>query len=313
MKKFISLLLVTIFCFSLCACGTSTYKNYIDSEKESNEKCQDNISDTDYENLSYKNYIDNKRENNEKYWDNISDTNYKDLSYIYVNSDIENTTDKPTSDTVGIAIIGIKESIIDESIVKIPSNIDGYDVIQILSLSVYTNDNQSTLELHNIKELYIPDSVNSIQMTGYFNKIENLRLPNNASITTYSKLYCLYNLKTLVLPNIDEKSNTTEISFTISNNTNNHFQALEDIYFGEGTTKIISDQIMFKKCDTLTLVAIPESVEFIGSQEDVKNGRTTTLENVEENIFPDTVTIVCKKDSYAETYAKKYNLNYELI
>lgn len=302
MKKFISLALICVLCFLLIAC-----KNTVSSSNESAEK-QDETVETEVNN-AYNDYINDIRCEEEKYWENIPDIDPSNLSYVYVDKNMKNTTDEPSSNTLGIAVKGIHQSIKDTSVIKIPSVINGYDVVKLLSFRVYTEDNEDTLVVNEVKELYIPDSVQEIQFDGGFSAIEKLRLPANALIGNYNNLAHMHNLKSLIIPNTTEK----EIYFANKADNNPTFTALEEIYFSGSITKIQSDKIIFKKSVTLKSVAIPPSVKLICCSKIVYNDDCPTLQDVEENIFPDGITIICEKGSYAEEYAKRFNFNCQFI
>lgn len=255
---------------------------------------------------NYADYINNARAESEIYWNNIPDTNSKYLEYRFYG---ENTTpsfgsfgtDAPDSDTTGVIVFGVKKSFGDETIVKIPKTIEGYNVTAInYNVSCFYEDD---CDANNVTELYIPDTVEDYHITdiSHLNKIRTPKYIKNTDNITFNSI----NSKEIILPDFDEYSTSTEISLVVSDD-------IQKIYFGNGTKKI--DTNLSNK-NKLVKVAIPSTVTEIGKYQEITEGRLKKTVFAEDNIFvgSDNATIVCEKGSYAQSYAEKYNIKYELI
>ena len=155
-------------------------------------------------------------------------------------------------------------------------------------------------------EIILPDNIENIGAKAFYNcnniekiktgqvglnygwknrdKLKTVELTDNVSEIKSSSFYGCKNLKSVTMPNS---------VISIGSSAFEECSSLTSIEIPNSVTSI--GNYAFKNCSSLTSITIPSSVTNIG------NDAFSGCENL---------TIHCQPGSYAETYAKKYNIKY---
>lgn len=238
---------------------------------------------------SYEELYNEVRE--EEYWKNISDTSAENFIY----EKYEGHYHGLTIDGEFIVIKGYKGT---NSVIKIPSQIDGVSVKVLEHFYSNTKDNnyimwtdESTLAA---KEVYIPDSVINC-MSVWGGNLEKIRIPKNLENSEFSNgIFSTF--KKITLPNEDNNA----VVFANDSISVYDYENVEEIFFTEGTKTIMCYNDSLSNLKYLKRVGIPSTVtEIVGADKFLNNCQN--------------VNIVCEKGSYAETFAKENGFEISLI
>ena len=140
----------------------------------------------------------------------------------------------------------------------------------------------------SLKSIELPYGVTSIPLHSFAgcSSLTEVSIPNSVEDIGWFSFYDCTSLKEIVLPDSVEFLSTSAFSGCTSLTSLTIYGNILSLWFDH-----------FDSCTSLTNITIPESVDYI-EQDTFKN------------CSPD-LTIKCKKGSYAETYAKEHNINYE--
>lgn len=178
-------------------------------------------------------------------WDTISRWNvenmktYNDFQYLYI----------PETDS--IRIVGYTGS---AEVVVVPSEIEGKPVKMVAHFGDYT-DNTALYQNSVIKEIHIPDGVQTIGGFTSCTNLEKIRIPDSVQEIGAEAFSNCKKLKEVNLP-----ASVTQIS----KSTFAHCEELTKVYIPYGI-KAIEDGA-FAGCSSLKEVSIPDSVTKIGQE-----------------------------------------------
>ncbi len=208
----------------------------------------------------------------------------------------------------------------------IPEMIDGHIVRGIGPSAFHSFD--------YIDSITLPDTIEFIGDSAFYwcLKLQKINIPENVTIICDSVFGRCMKLQSIKIPNsvtqiegsafldcdslkrIDIPDSVIQIGVEAFSSCDN----LESIILPYGITEI--KEHTFSCCESLKSITIPNSVEEIGKKAFLACTSLTSItipESVKsfgEDVFtecsPDLI-IKCKKGSYAETYAKEHNINYE--
>lgn len=179
----------------------------------------------------------------------------------------------------GMAVIGYNG---EANIINIPDSVKGESVKEIKGYFLRGKE--------NVVEINVPDSVEEIsdQAFALCTNLEKLTMGDN--VRKIGQSLCLGNTKLEYVKLAGTLEDIPDYAF--SNCT-----SLEEITIPDSVTTIGAS---FPRCSALKEVHMTDSVTFIGDRDD----------NEEYNTFEDSkdLTIYAPAGSYAESYAKKYNI-----
>ncbi len=231
---------------------------------------------------------------------------------------------------------GIKELIIPNTVESIGTYLVAGDkaLTKITLPNTLTSIPDGTcLQCTNLKEITLPEKVTEINYEA-FKECESLEKINWSKSIKYIKSYTFYgckSLKELNIPNTVEEiwkyafyNNDGLTKVTIPNSvtflSNYVFydcDNLQNISLGNGITEI--KESTFEHCDSLKEIVLPNKVKSIEKNafKDCVNlvrvtiPKSTTTISESAFSYPDLITIVGVKGSYAETFAEENYFTYE--
>ena len=188
-----------------------------------------------------------------------------------------------------ITITGYKGNITD---VVIPSEIDDYPVTAIKE--------NAFLDCKTLKSIKISDSINKLgeAIFMYCESLSDVTLPKNIK-TIPANLFCGCNN----LTNVTIPTGVTKIDGGAFDGS-----GVVDVVIPNTVTEIWYG--VFSDCSNLKTVTIPSSVTFLG---DDGNGDELFVWDMEGEPLKNRITLYVEKGSYAEEYAKKKNIKYNII
>lgn len=311
MKEVLSFLLIMITLFILSSCNIEDKINKENSSKKDYSKNTNVSENIKTKKQSFDDVLNEYIQSEDNYWRDIEYTPESDFDYHLVNKSKnkkifdnfcginERAKKELNSIDTYVSIEGYKGN---SDIIKIPEKIKGYKVKSVSLNSPYKVDGKLVNSYVNLTSLYIPDSVVYLNLNGYFNSLQQLRLPNKECCFTD-------NSRMTSLTTIYYKSICGQIPIT-------QRDSLQKIFINNGVKDILITRGTLLKCSpNLQKVYIPSSVKIIGEENLELTEKGTILSKKEKNIFKGlmNVTIVTQKDSYAEKYAQKYNIKYEIL
>lgn len=210
--------------------------------------------------------------------------------------------------------------------ITIPSEIDGHKITGIAD--------DAFCECKNLKKVTVPEGITNFGYRAFVDctSLESISLPstlkelgNNSfqGCTSLKSIELPYGVTSIPLHSFSGCSSLTEVS--IPNSVKhigwfsfNDCTSLKEIVLPDSVEFVSADA--FSGCTSLTNITISSSMERVVQYYfyDCPNLKNITIpesvdfihEEAFENCSPD-LTIKCKKGSYAETYAKEHNFNYE--
>lgn len=311
MKEVLSFLLIMITLFILSSCNIEDKINKENSSKKDYSKNTNVSENIKTKKQSFDDVLNDYIKSEDIYWNDIEDTDVSDFDYHFVNKkkdkvifdNLRNMTERAKKELNSIdTYVSIEGYKGNSDIIKIPEKIKGYKVKSVSLNSPYKVDGELVNSYANLTSLYIPDSVVYLNLNGYFNSLQQFRLPNKECCFTG-------NSRMTSLTTIYYKSICGQIPIT-------QRDSLQKIFINNGVKDILITRGTLLKCSpNLQKVYIPSSVKIIGEENLELTEKGTILSQKEKNIFKGlmNVTIVTQKDSYAEKYAQKYNIKYEIL
>ena len=311
MKEVLSFLLIMITLFILSSCNIEDKINKENSSKKDYSKNTNVSENIKTKKQSFDDVLNEYIQSEDNYWRDIEYTPESDFDYHLVNKSKnkkifdnfcginERSKKELNSIDTYVSIEGYKGN---SDIIKIPEKIKGYKVKSVSLNSPYKVDGELVNSYANLTSLYIPDSVVYLNLNGYFNSLQQFRLPNKECCFTD-------NSRMTSLTTIYYKSICGQIPIT-------QRDSLQKIFINNGVKDILITRGTLLKCSpNLQKVYIPSSVKIIGEENLELTEKGTILSKKEKNIFKGlmNVTIVTQKNSYAENYAKKYNIKCEIL
>lgn len=311
MKEVLSFLLIMITLFILSSCNIEDKINKENSSKKDYSKNTNVSENIKTKKQSFDDVLNEYIQSEDNYWRDIEYTPESDFDYHLVNKSKnkkifdnfcginERAKKELNSIDTYVSIEGYKGN---SDIIKIPEKIKGYKVKSVSLNSPYKVDGELVNSYANLTSLYIPDSVVYLNLNGYFNSLQQFRLPNKEC--DYSDNSRMNSLMTIYY-----KKNSQQIHITKRD-------SLQKMYIDKGIKDVIVHGDSLAECSpNLKKIYIPSSVNIIGEETLDFVGNSTKMVKKEENIFKGLigVTIVTQKDSYAEEYAQKYNIKYEIL
>lgn len=311
MKEVLSFLLIMITLFILSSCNIEDKINKENSSKKDYSKNTNVSENIKTKKQSFDDVLNEYIQSEDNYWRDIEYTPESDFDYHLVNKSKnkkifdnfcginERAKKELNSIDTYVSIEGYKGN---SDIIKIPEKIKGYKVKSVSLNSPYKVDGELVNSYANLTSLYIPDSVVYLNLNGYFNSLQQFRLPNKECCFTD-------NSRMTSLTTIYYKSICGQIPIT-------QRDSLQKIFINNGVKDILITRGTLLKCSpNLQKVYIPSSVKIIGEENLELTEKGTILSKKEKNIFKGlmNVTIVTQKNSYAENYAKKYNIKCEIL
>lgn len=308
MKKIFSVIFIVLAICILSSCSNNTN---IKNSSASKLSSSDSNKEKNTNKQSFDNVLNDYIKSEDIYWNDIEDTDVSDFDYHFVNKkkdkvifdNLRNMTERAKKELDDIdtyvSITGFKG---DSGVIKIPQKIKGYKVMSVALNSPYLVNGEVVHSFSNLTSLYIPDSVVDLNLNGYYNSVQQLRLPNKECCFTD-------NSRMTSLTTIYYKSICGQIPIT-------QRDSLQKIFINNGVKDILITRGTLLKCSpNLQKVYIPSSVKIIGEENLELTEKGTILSKKEKNIFKGlmNVNIVTQKNSYAENYAKKYNIKCEIL
>lgn len=225
-----------------------------------------------------------------------------------------------------VIITGYSDEL-DKSTISIPSKIDGHTVTMIYGFSFAGLEQAKTINIpdtvkvigteafalcDNLQTINIPNSVTTIDVAAFWgnDKLQSITIPNSVTELGAGEFLVCENLTNVTLPNTIDSIPMGTFAGCISLkkiDIPSSVKTIEDTAFSmtgftsftvpDSVTTI--EQEAFSDCENLVKVTIPKTVKSIG--------KNLFLNCTEE------VTIYGEKGSYAETYAKKNDIQFKVI
>lgn len=313
MKEVLSVLLIMITLFILSSCNIESKMNIENSSKKVSSKNTGVSENIKTKKQSFDDVLSDYIQTEDNYWNDIEDTSESDFDYHLVNKskdkdifeNLREMNDRSRKELNSIdtyvSIDGYKG---DSDTIKIPEKIKGYKVMCVSLYSPCAVEGELQDSYANLTSLYIPDSVVYLSLGGVFN-LQQIRLPNDeCTFSDGSKMNSLITIyykgnNPIRLNNINKRNN------------------LQKMYIDKGAEGVILDfgDSLSECSPNLKKIYIPSSVNIIGESSFESSGDSVEFVKKEKNIFEgmNGVTIVTQEGSYAEKYAKKYNIKYETL